>query len=177
MGELWGVLAEAGADPWAVEEVECVLPKLHEWRWPAAGWMRKAEREVEKPPARLVSHAYDARMHEYDLFIGSPYEVIPKGIDPSSVLLGAARYGWPQPREDESPAERYRVVDAHRTAVLSDAAMVQRIRENLKGKRLACTCAGWRCHVDNLAEIANCSERELERMVNKEVAKKRPRYY
>ena len=77
--------------------------------------------------------------------------------------------------KDESPAERYRVVDAHRTAVLSDAAMVQRIRADLRGKRLACTCAGWRCHVDNLAEIANCDEGRLQEIVKE--ANKRPRYY
>ena len=53
--------------------------------------------------------------------------------------------------------------------------MVHKIRSELKGKRLACTCAGWRCHVDNLAEIANCEEGRLQEIIDE--ASKRPRYY
>ena len=67
------------------------------------------------------------------------------------------------------------VVDAYCIAVLTDARIVHKIRSKLKGKRLACTCAGWRCHVDNLAEIANCEEGRLQEIIDE--ASKRPRHY
>ena len=67
------------------------------------------------------------------------------------------------------------VVDAYCIAVLTDARIVHKIRSKLKGKRLACTCAGWRCHVDNLAEIANCNNKRLQEIVRE--ANKKARYY
>ena len=53
--------------------------------------------------------------------------------------------------------------------------MVHKIRPELEGKRLARTCAGWRCHVDKIAESANCSEGYLQEIVDE--ANKRTRYY
>ena len=53
--------------------------------------------------------------------------------------------------------------------------MVHKIRSELEGKRLARTCAGWRCHVDNLAEIANCNNKRLQEIVRE--ANKKARYY
>ena len=109
----------------------------------------------------------DARFHEYDEYVGSPHDTLPKGVSAERVAQRAHRYGMPLPRRDHSRAERDRVVDAHRATILLDPAMVGRIRAELAGRRLAGVSAGQRCTADYLAEIANCSEERLLQLVQR----------
>lgn len=78
------------------------------------------------------------RCDGYDVFIGRP------GF-------------WGNPFSDGTRLEN---VARHREHVLSDAALMDRIRAELAGKRLGCHCAPAACHGDVLARIAN-GERNL----------------
>ena len=103
----------------------------------------------------------DARFHEYDEFVGSPHDEVPRGVQAEVVERRARRFGMPQPRRDGSFTERLRVVREHMRTILTTPNAVQRIRNELRGRRLAGTSGGWPSTVDNLAEVANCSERQL----------------
>jgi hypothetical protein len=61
----------------------------------------------------------------------------------------------------DTPTDRERVCRANRAAILDSPHMIARMRKHLKGKRLACCCAGRRCHAQDLAEIANCGDEQL----------------
>ena len=103
----------------------------------------------------------DARFHEYDEYVGSPHEPIPKGVDAASVERRARRYGYPQAGKGESSIERERVIRDHMLTILRSKRTVRFIREELRGRRLAGTNGGLPSTVDNLAEVANCSEGHL----------------
>ena len=63
----------------------------------------------------------------------------------------------------KSDAERDRVCDAHRADLLSDADRLRDVRASLAGMTLACWCAaGRRCHGDDLAQVANCSQADFD---------------
>ena len=106
----------------------------------------------------------DARFHEYDEFVGSPHDKLPQGVSAESVWRRARRYGMPQPRANETIIERLRVVLEHKATIFATPFAVKRIRAELRGRRLAGVDGGWPSTVDNLAEVANCSEGHLQRL-------------
>ena len=186
--ELWAAFEAIGVDSYTVEWVECALPPITTLQEAAGSWMRVAEeraegdegdwsgygrpdREREESGAEAEapdSAGYyrklwvrDARFHEYDEFVGSPHDEVPRGVQAETVEHRARRYGRPQPRRDGSFTERLRVVREHMRTILTTPNAVHRIRSELRGRRLAGTSGGWPSTVDNLAQVANCSVRQL----------------
>jgi hypothetical protein len=62
--------------------------------------------------------------------------------------------------------EHQRVVRVHRAWLLARPQEIARARAELRGKRLGCWCAPLPCHGHTLAEVANCSEEWLCRIVD-----------
>ena len=131
----------------------------------------RAEKETGASVERADDHIYyarrwvrDARFHEYDEYVGSPHEPIPKGVDAAIVERRARRYGYPQAGRGESSMERERVIRDHMFTILRSKRTVRFIREELRGRRLAGTNGGLPSTVDNLAEIANCREERLDKL-------------
>lgn len=52
-------------------------------------------------------------------------------------------------------AGRAKAIALYEERLLSDAAMVERAKRELRGKSLACYCAPMRCHADVLLRVAN----------------------
>ena len=135
---------------------------------------RRAEEEsgaaVETPGSRqyyVRRWVRDARFHEYDEYVGSPHERTPDGVCKDTVMRRARRYGMPPKPRDGSRGERARIVREHKWEVLSDPRKVERVRSELRGRRLASVNGGWPCMVNNLAEIANCGEDHLKWMMGR----------
>jgi hypothetical protein len=59
---------------------------------------------------------------------------------------------WGNPYHAGSRQEN---IDRYRTLVLSQPAMIQHIKQELRGKHLLCWCTPKPCHADVLLEIAN----------------------
>jgi hypothetical protein len=62
--------------------------------------------------------------------------------------------------------EQQRAVREHRAWLLANPQEMARARAELRGKRLGCWCAPDPCHGHTLAEVANCSEEWLCRIVD-----------
>ena len=66
--------------------------------------------------------------------------------------------------EGRSIIGRLRVMREHMATILATPHAIQRIRSELRGRRLAGTNGGWPSTVDNLAEVANCSLSHLDNL-------------
>jgi hypothetical protein len=84
-------------------------------------------------PHPLVVHC---KRSPYDVYVGRP-----------SV--------WGNPFPLRMEAERAVVLQRYREWLMGQPHLLERIREELRGKRLGCWCAPRPCHADLLAEIAN----------------------
>ena len=82
---------------------------------------------------------------EFDVYIGR--EVSEHG-------LHASKWGNPYVLEDDSDAERDRVLALYRAWIVEQPELMDSLDE-LRGKRLGCWCAPKRCHGDVLAEMAD----------------------
>ena len=72
-----------------------------------------------------------------------------------------------QKPRDGSRRESARIVREHKWEVLSDPRKLERVRSELRGRRLASVNGGWTCTANNLAEIANCDGDHLKRMMER----------
>jgi hypothetical protein len=93
------------------------------------------------PKTTVVHNLHD----EYDVYIGR--EVPEHGI-PSS------KWGNPFVLEDDSDAERDRVLAIYREWIVKQPELMGALEE-LQGLRLGCWCAPKDCHGDVLAELAD----------------------
>lgn len=84
-------------------------------------------------PHGLVVHC---KRSPYDVYVGRP-----------SV--------WGNPFRMPSEAQRAETVARYRDWILTQPHLIERAKQELRGKRLACWCAPKACHADVLAEIAN----------------------
>ena len=66
-------------------------------------------------------------------------------------------YKHPLPQQC-TPTQRQAAVDGHRRDLLADPEGMQRVRHQLRGRRLGCWCAPEPCHGHTLAWIANCDD-------------------
>ena len=66
-------------------------------------------------------------------------------------------YKYPLPPQS-TPVQRQAAVDGHRRDLLDDVETMQRVRLQLRGRRLGCWCAPEPCHGHNLSWVANCEE-------------------
>lgn len=88
-------------------------------------------------------------LHEdYDVYIGR--EVPEHG-------LSASKWGNPFVLEDESAAERERVIGVYRDWVIKQPHLMGSLKE-LIGQRLGCWCAPLSCHGDVLVELVHSIE-------------------
>ena len=72
-------------------------------------------------------------------------------------------WGNPFAMQNASDAERDRVIRQYQVWLTAQLLLVQKARQELRGKRLACWCAPKPCHGDVLARIANASQEEEEK--------------
>ena len=72
-----------------------------------------------------------------------------------------------QKPRDGSRRESARIVREHKWEVLSEPRKLERVRSELRGRRLASVNGGWTCTANNLAEIANCDRDHLKRMMGR----------
>lgn len=84
---------------------------------------------------------------DFDVYIGR--EVPEHG-------LPATKWGNPFVLEDDSDAERDRVLGVYREWIVQQPELIAALPE-LQGQRLGCWCAPKRCHGDVLAELANAA--------------------
>jgi len=84
---------------------------------------------------------------EFDVYIGR--EVPEHG-------LPASKWGNPFVLEDDSDAERDRIIAVYREWIVQQPELMASLGE-LRGQRLGCWCAPKRCHGDVLAQLANAS--------------------
>ena len=85
-------------------------------------------------------------LHEdFDVYIGR--EVPEHG-------LAASKWGNPFVLEDDSEAERVRVIAVYREWIVQQPELIASLGE-LRGQRLGCWCAPKQCHGDVLAALAN----------------------
>jgi hypothetical protein len=80
---------------------------------------------------------------EFDVYIGR--EVPEHGI-------AASKWGNPFVLEEDTEAERDRVLAIYREWVIAQPELMSSLDE-LRGKRLGCWCAPKRCHGDVLVEL------------------------
>ncbi len=74
--------------------------------------------------------------------------------EPHDVYGG--RPGWlGNPFFMRSEAEREEACDRFEALRAKDEAFKERVRRELKGKRIACHCKPRRCHLDWIAKVAN----------------------
>lgn len=85
---------------------------------------------------------------DYDIYIGR--DVPEMGIDGS-------KWGNPFVLEEDSDAERERVIVVYRQWLMEQPDLLASLGE-LRGKRLGCWCAPKLCHGDVLAELADAVE-------------------
>lgn len=77
--------------------------------------------------------------------------------------------GWGNQFRTGTREER---IAGHRRHVLTDALLIQLIRQTLRGKVLACWCAPQDCHTDILAIVANSTKEELFALLLNELGPK-----
>ena len=77
-----------------------------------------------------------------------------KGASPDSVYIWRPSK-WGNPWVISEDYDRQRCVNLHRQWVLSQPALIEQIKAELRGKDLVCFCAPKACHGDVLLEIAN----------------------
>ena len=82
---------------------------------------------------------------DFDVYIGR--EVPESG-------LAASKWGNPFVLQDDTEAERDRVIAVYREWIVQQPELMASLGE-LRGKRLGCWCAPKRCHGDVLAELAD----------------------
>ena len=73
-------------------------------------------------------------------------------------------YKYPLPPQS-TPVQRQAAVDGHRRDLLDDVETMQRVRLQLRGRRLGCWCAPEPCHGHNLSWVANCEERVFRQLL------------
>lgn len=98
---------------------------------------------MTKSRTTVVHNVHD----EYDIYIGR--EV------PEHSLAGS-KWGNPFVLEEDTAAERERVIAIYREWLLGQAELMSSLGE-LQGKRLGCWCAPKTCHGDVLAELADAA--------------------
>lgn len=96
---------------------------------------------MSSSPTTVVHNLRD----EYDVYIGR--EVPEHG-------LAASKWGNPFVLEDDTDAERQRVIAVYRKWIVQQDHLIEALSE-LQGKRLGCWCAPKTCHGDVLAELAD----------------------
>ena len=108
----------------------------------------------------------DGRQEDYDVYVGRATRGAPVDrpeCDPQWGLLG--RWGNEFTACDRSREEAVRSVRAYRSALLSDPRRIAYVRRHLAGRTIASGLYEDACHAGTLAEIANCSEGHLTRLV------------
>jgi hypothetical protein len=74
--------------------------------------------------------------------------------EPYDVYIGRPSF-WGNPFIVGKFGDRERCIQAYRELILADERMVQKAKDELRGKVLGCWCAPKACHGDVLLEIAN----------------------
>jgi hypothetical protein len=82
---------------------------------------------------------------KYDVYIGRPNPSIPNSSENK----------WGNPFKISDTMNRAQVINAYREWINDRPELVQKAKNELKGKILACWCSPKGCHGDVLAEIAN----------------------
>ena len=96
-------------------------------------------------PAVVRTTVVHNQFDDYDRYIG---RAVPEaGIE-------ASKWGNPFVMEDDSDAERERVIGEYRAWVVQQPELMAAIGE-LRGLRLGCWCAPKPCHGDVLAALAD----------------------
>ena len=114
------------------------------------------------------------RMPGWEVYVGCAGRRAPVCDETSEEWGANGRWGnqhWPH---NSGEAERIRVCTAHRDDLLGDAQRLQDVRDNLAGRVLSCLCEpGVRCHADDLAQVANCSQEAFEILLRECSARER----
>ena len=74
--------------------------------------------------------------------------------EPYDVYIGRPSQ-WGNPFVIGLDGTREEVIEKYRIWLMSQPELIEKAKEELKGKRLACWCAPLACHGDILSEIAN----------------------
>ena len=75
------------------------------------------------------------------------------GIPNGAVYVGRpSEFGNPFTVKDHG---RGRCIELYREWIMTQPALLARVRKHLKGKYLVCSCAPLPCHADVLMELAN----------------------
>lgn len=77
-----------------------------------------------------------------------------KGIPNEAIYVGRPTE-WGNPYVIGKDGDRLTVVDKYKRWITSRGNLVQKCKEELRGKDLICWCAPEACHADVLLEIAN----------------------
>ena len=100
-------------------------------------------------PHPLVVHS---KRQPYDVYIGRKSRSAPKET--------TGEWGNPFAMKNQTYAERKRVIQEYERWLLAQPALVQRARQELRGRVLGCYCAPKACHGDVLARVANSDAAE-----------------
>ena len=124
-----------------------------------------------------IDHSAKANMDKFSHFVvhckKRPYDVY-CGRNSGGALKDCSDFSWgnPFPMQNNSIAERNRCCHAFRDYLFKgdNAVLLQRVKTELKGKRLACWCSPKLCHCHILATVANssngtCDKADLDRFI------------
>jgi len=82
-----------------------------------------------------------------------------KTVPSGAVYIGRGRGStWGNPFEIGKHGDRDEVVARHREWFLSQPALIERARRELRGRNLVCFCKPKSCHGDVLVEVANSDD-------------------
>lgn len=84
----------------------------------------------------------------------SPLVVNVESGEPYDVYIGRPS-PWGNPFRVGAAQSRTQVILQYRRWLLGQPELLERVRKELRGKRLACHCRPRGCHGDVLAEVAN----------------------
>ena len=95
------------------------------------------------------------------------YNIHKDEIPADAVYIGRAWRGRPEspfhnPYILRREKDRDKICDRHKEWLLGQPELIERIKQELKGKNLICFCAPRRCHGDLLLAIANGGDIEAE---------------
>ena len=160
--------AARGARRWhaVAGDEEARVPRKRSRGGGGRGWWfkRGSASRARDFGSRWVVHV--ASGADYDVYVGRATVNSPACDETSRRWGWAGRWGNPFVMAGKSDVERDRVCDAHRAALLSDLDRILDVRLLLAGKILACWCGdGRRCHADDLAQVANCSQADFDALM------------